>query len=146
MFLTAKTDDYSVGFGKTTATDYIEKPFEIKNLKEILDKISLPPNLPLNMKDIFDESKKEMKRLKQELFNLETEINGFEKKIDIIIYNQKLIDEKPVLETLFSEIKRIESCHKDIPMISNRSDMAHKEILDSLTSIDDTCDMFFPFP
>jgi two-component system response regulator VicR len=39
VFLTAKTDDYSVGFGKTTATDYIEKPFEIEDLKLRIDKI-----------------------------------------------------------------------------------------------------------
>ena len=39
VFLTAKTDDYSIGFGKTTATDYIEKPFEIEDLKKRIDEI-----------------------------------------------------------------------------------------------------------
>jgi two-component system alkaline phosphatase synthesis response regulator PhoP len=39
IFLTAKTDDYSKGFGKISAQDYIEKPFEIKDLKERIDKV-----------------------------------------------------------------------------------------------------------
>lgn len=39
IFLTAKTDDYSEGFGKLTADDYITKPFEIRDLKERVDKI-----------------------------------------------------------------------------------------------------------
>ena len=37
VFLTAKTDDYSIGFGKTTATDYIEKPFENEDHKKRID-------------------------------------------------------------------------------------------------------------
>jgi two-component system alkaline phosphatase synthesis response regulator PhoP len=39
IFLTAKADDYSVGFGKLTAEDYITKPFEIKELKIRIDKV-----------------------------------------------------------------------------------------------------------
>jgi CheY-like chemotaxis protein len=39
IFLTAKADDYSMGFGKLTAEDYITKPFEIKELKIRIDKV-----------------------------------------------------------------------------------------------------------
>ena len=39
IFLTAKTDDYSKGFGKLTADDYITKPFEIPVLKGRIEKI-----------------------------------------------------------------------------------------------------------
>ncbi|UCD14391.1 MAG: response regulator [Thermoplasmatales archaeon] len=39
VFLTAKTDEYSKGFGMITAQDYIEKPFEIMDLKERIDKV-----------------------------------------------------------------------------------------------------------
>lgn len=39
IFLTAKKDDYSQGFGKLTADEYITKPFEIQELKERIDKI-----------------------------------------------------------------------------------------------------------
>jgi len=39
VFLTAKTDAYSKAFGKIPAQDYIEKPFEILDLKERIDKI-----------------------------------------------------------------------------------------------------------
>ena len=39
VFLTAKTDPYSKGFGKITAEDYIEKPFEINDLKKRIDKV-----------------------------------------------------------------------------------------------------------
>ena len=39
VFLTAKTDEYSKGFGKLSADDYIEKPFEIKDLNERINKI-----------------------------------------------------------------------------------------------------------
>jgi putative two-component system response regulator len=39
VFLTAKTDSYSKGQGKLLAQDYIEKPFEINNLKTRIDKI-----------------------------------------------------------------------------------------------------------
>ena len=39
VFLTAKTDPYSKGFGKMAATDYIEKPCDIKNVEKIIDKI-----------------------------------------------------------------------------------------------------------
>jgi len=37
VFLTAKTDPYSKGFGKMADVDYIEKPCDIKNLKERID-------------------------------------------------------------------------------------------------------------
>ena len=39
VFLTAKTDAYSKGFGKIAADDYIEKPFEIDELKQRIDSI-----------------------------------------------------------------------------------------------------------
>ena len=39
VFLTAKTDAYSKGFGKISADDYIEKPFEIDELKQRIDNI-----------------------------------------------------------------------------------------------------------
>jgi putative two-component system response regulator len=39
VFLTAKTDSYSKGQGKLLAQDYIEKPFEITNLKSRIDKV-----------------------------------------------------------------------------------------------------------
>ena len=34
IFLTAKTDDFSKTFGKTITQDFIEKPFDIKELHE----------------------------------------------------------------------------------------------------------------
>ncbi|MCK5039411.1 MAG: response regulator [Candidatus Aenigmarchaeota archaeon] len=37
IFLTAKTDDLSKGLGSLTSEDYIEKPFEILDLKERID-------------------------------------------------------------------------------------------------------------
>lgn len=39
VFLTAKTDPYSKGFSKLTANDYIEKPFEMDDLKKRINKI-----------------------------------------------------------------------------------------------------------
>jgi len=39
VFLTVQTDPYSKGFGKMASTDYIEKPFDIKNLGKRIDKI-----------------------------------------------------------------------------------------------------------
>jgi putative two-component system response regulator len=39
VFLTAKTDDYSKGFGKLVCKDYIEKPFEVEDLKKRIDVI-----------------------------------------------------------------------------------------------------------
>lgn len=42
IFLTAKTDDYSKGFGKISAQDYIEKPFEIMDLKKRIDNVLHP--------------------------------------------------------------------------------------------------------
>lgn len=39
VFLTAKTDSYSKGFGKIPSEDYIEKPFKMDELKQRLDKV-----------------------------------------------------------------------------------------------------------
>ena len=39
VFLTAKTDEYSEGFGMRSAQDYITKPFEIQELKERIEKV-----------------------------------------------------------------------------------------------------------
>jgi len=39
VFLTAKADPYSKGFGKLSAADYIEKPFGIIQLKECIDRV-----------------------------------------------------------------------------------------------------------
>ncbi len=39
VFLTAKTDLYSKGFGKMAAAEYIEKPCDIKNLEKRIDKV-----------------------------------------------------------------------------------------------------------
>jgi CheY-like chemotaxis protein len=39
VFLTAKTDPYSKGFGMIPADDYIEKPFGLNDLKKRIDKI-----------------------------------------------------------------------------------------------------------
>ena len=39
IFLTAKTDDLSKNMGKLTAEDYIEKPFDIYDLKERIEKV-----------------------------------------------------------------------------------------------------------
>lgn len=39
VFLTAKGDIMSIGMGNLTAEDYIVKPFDIKDLKERVDKI-----------------------------------------------------------------------------------------------------------
>ena len=39
VFLTAKSDKYSQGFGKFSANDYITKPFEIQELKEKIERI-----------------------------------------------------------------------------------------------------------
>lgn len=38
VFLTAKTDSFSSGFGKIVSEDYILKPFELKDLKRSIDK------------------------------------------------------------------------------------------------------------
>lgn len=46
IFLTAKNDNFSRGYGKLIAYDYIEKPFEIEELKErINDIFAHPPEL-----------------------------------------------------------------------------------------------------
>ena len=39
VFLTAKGDTMSVGMGNLAAEDYIVKPFDVKDLKERVDKI-----------------------------------------------------------------------------------------------------------
>ncbi len=39
VFLTAKTDDYSKGFGKLVSEDYIEKPFELDELARRIDEV-----------------------------------------------------------------------------------------------------------
>ncbi|MCX6666602.1 MAG: response regulator [Euryarchaeota archaeon] len=43
VFLTAKTDNFSKGFGKIIAQEYIEKPFEVKDLKIRIDEILSKP-------------------------------------------------------------------------------------------------------
>jgi uncharacterized protein YhaN len=120
-----------------------EPYINLKRDQEELNKISLPSHIPLDMKSTYDDAKKEMKRLEKELFDLEAEIQGFEKKTATISFNQKLIEEKPLIEHLFQSIKRMESCHKDIPAITDRSHILQKTILDSLTSIDTNWDIRF---
>ena len=44
VFLTAKGDIMSIGMGNLTAEDYIVKPFDIKDLKERVDKILNKPS------------------------------------------------------------------------------------------------------
>ncbi|MBS3778172.1 MAG: response regulator transcription factor [Candidatus Thermoplasmatota archaeon] len=39
VFLTAKTDDYSKGFGKLVSEDYIEKPFELEELAKRIGEV-----------------------------------------------------------------------------------------------------------
>lgn len=39
IFLTAKTDDYSKGFGKLVCEYYIEKPFELDELAERIEEV-----------------------------------------------------------------------------------------------------------
>ena len=39
VFLTAQTDPYSEGFGKISTDDYIEKPFDIEELKKRIGKV-----------------------------------------------------------------------------------------------------------
>jgi len=43
IFITAKTDNFSKGFGKLLAEAYIEKPFEVKELKQRIEKILETP-------------------------------------------------------------------------------------------------------
>ncbi len=39
IFLTALTDEYSKGFGSISADDYIEKPYDLEELKKRIEKI-----------------------------------------------------------------------------------------------------------
>jgi two-component system sensor histidine kinase/response regulator len=39
VFLTAKGDTMSIGMGNLAAEDYIVKPFDVRDLKERIDKI-----------------------------------------------------------------------------------------------------------
>ncbi len=39
VFLTAQTDPYSEGFGKISADEYIEKPFDMEELKKRIGKV-----------------------------------------------------------------------------------------------------------
>ena len=39
VFLTAKTDDYSKGFGKLASKDYIEKPIELEELAKRINEV-----------------------------------------------------------------------------------------------------------
>ncbi len=39
LFLTALTDEYSKGFGSISADDYIEKPYDLEELKKRIEKI-----------------------------------------------------------------------------------------------------------
>ena len=43
VFLTAKGDTMSIGMGNLTAVDYIVKPFDVKDLKQRLEKILNKP-------------------------------------------------------------------------------------------------------
>ena len=43
VFLTAKGDTMSIGMGNLTAMDYIVKPFDVKDLKQRLEKILKKP-------------------------------------------------------------------------------------------------------
>ena len=39
VFLTARTDDFAQNAGSFLATDYIEKPFDIDDLKKRIEKV-----------------------------------------------------------------------------------------------------------
>lgn len=39
IFLTALTDEYSKGFGSISADDYIEKPYDLEELKKRIEKV-----------------------------------------------------------------------------------------------------------
>lgn len=39
IFLTALTDEYSKGFGSISADDYIEKPYDLDELKKRIEKV-----------------------------------------------------------------------------------------------------------
>jgi uncharacterized protein YhaN len=120
------------------------EPFlNIKNDRLALNKISIPPNLPQDMKSTYNEATKEMNRLGKELKRLWNEIQDLERNRDAISFSQNLIDEKPLLETLFSEMRSIESCHRDIPKIETQSKMLQRDITDGLKGIDSTWDMDF---
>ncbi|MEM0492977.1 MAG: response regulator [Candidatus Thermoplasmatota archaeon] len=58
-FLTAKTDNFSRGFGKILADAYIEKPFDIKELKERIDKLlEKPYEIPETKQKVIDDALK----------------------------------------------------------------------------------------
>ena len=61
------------------------EPFlNIKNDRSALDRISIPPNLPQDMKSTYDDATKEMNRLRKELNHLGNEIEDLERKRDAI--------------------------------------------------------------
>jgi len=124
-------------------TGALEPFLDIKNDKENLDNIPIPQNLPYDMKNKHEVASKELIRLDKELTRLRNELQDLERKRDNISFSKELIDEKTVLETLFSEVKRIEACHKDIPKIGTRSKMLQQEITDALKNIDSKWDMDF---
>jgi CheY-like chemotaxis protein len=56
IFITAKTDNFSKGFGKLLAEAYIEKPFEIKELQARIEKIlEIPFELSETKQKIIDD-------------------------------------------------------------------------------------------
>ena len=56
VFLTARTDSFSKGFGKIISEAYIEKPFEIENLKNKIDEVlSQPFQLSETKRKIIDD-------------------------------------------------------------------------------------------
>ncbi|MDY6932057.1 MAG: AAA family ATPase, partial [Halobacteriota archaeon] len=121
-----------------------QEPFlNIKNDKENLDNISIPQNIPHDMKNKYESANKELIRLDKELKRLRNELQDLERKRDKISFSKELIEEKTVLETLFSEVKRIEAYHKDIPEIGTQSKMLQQEITDALKNIDSKWDMDF---
>ncbi|MHC1568125.1 MAG: AAA family ATPase [Candidatus Syntropharchaeia archaeon] len=120
------------------------EPFlNIKNDREKLSKIFIPQNLPQDMKNKYEMANKELIRLDKELARLRNELQDLERKRDKISFSRELIDEKMVIETLFSEVKRIEACHKDIPKIGTQSKIIQQEIADALKNINSKWDMDF---
>ena len=84
-------------------------PFlDVKNDKENLDNISIPQNIPHDMKGKYEVASNELTRLDEELTRLRNELEDLERKRDNISFSKELINEGTVLKTLFSEVKRIE--------------------------------------